>query len=71
MIHTMNKKPSQALVGRRIRLIKCNDTYSVIQPGSEGIVDLVDDVGTVFVKWDNGGSLGLVWEDGDRWIIVQ
>lgn len=29
--------------------------------GTEGTVSLVDDIGTVHVKWDNGSSLGVVY----------
>jgi hypothetical protein len=36
------------------------DPYSDLQPGTGGTVDHVDDWGTVHVKWDSGGSLGMV-----------
>lgn len=64
-----NRKPSQALVGRRIRLVNCGDTLSILQPGCLGTVTSIDDVGTVHVNWDNGSTLGLVWDAGDRWMI--
>ncbi len=63
-------KPSKNIEGRRIRLVKCNDTFSKLAPGSLGTVTLVDDVGTVHVQWDNGSTLGLCWDDGDRWNIL-
>lgn len=66
----MSKKPSQSLVGRRVRLVKCNDTFSSLSPGDEGIVSLIDDLGTLHVNWDNGSSLGLVWDAGDRWTVL-
>lgn len=66
----MSRKPSQSLVGRRVRLIKCNDPYTKLEPGVEGTVDSVDDIGTVHVRWDNGSMLGLVWDDGDRWAVI-
>lgn len=66
----MSRKPSQSLVGRRVRLIKCNDPYARLEPGVEGTVDFVDDIGTVHVRWDNGSTLGLVWDDGDRWAVI-
>lgn len=47
-------------MGRRVRLIHTSDPYTSLTAGSEGTVDWVDDVGTVFVKWDSGSSLGLV-----------
>ena len=66
----MNRKPSQSLVGRRIKLIRCNDSFTKLESGAEGVVDHVDDTGTLHVHWDNGAVLGLVWDDGDRWTIV-
>jgi len=66
----MVRKLSQSLVGRRVRLVRCNDSYTQLQPGAEGTVDLVDDANTLHVKWDSGQSLGLCWDDGDRWVII-
>jgi hypothetical protein len=63
-------KPSKALEGRKVRLIRCNDSYTKLEPGTTGTVELVDDMGTLHVKWDNGSSLGLCWDDGDRWSIL-
>lgn len=62
--------PSQTLVGRRVRLVRCNDHYTKIQPGTEGTVEMIDDLGTLHVKWDTGQTLGLCWDDGDRWSII-
>lgn len=60
----------QSLVGRRVKLIRCNDQYTKLQPGEKGTINFVDDVGTVFVKWDSGSSLGMI--DGiDRWELVE
>ena len=67
----MDKKPSKALIGRRVRLIRCNDTFSTIPVGTEGIVTLVDDAGTLHVDWDNDQRLGLCWDDGDRWVVLS
>jgi len=66
----MSRKPSQSLVGRRIKLITCSDAWSCLLPGATGTVELVDDTGTVHVLWDSGERLGLVWDAGDRWSIV-
>lgn len=38
--------------GSRIRLISKNNTY--IPSLTEGTVDFVDDIGQIFVEWDNG-----------------
>ena len=46
--------------GTRIRLNSMEDSYAPIAPGTEGVVDFVDDVGTIHMKWNNGRSLGIV-----------
>ncbi len=38
--------------GSRIRLISKNNTY--VPSLAEGTVDFVDDIGQIFVEWDNG-----------------
>lgn len=63
-------KPSKTLKGRRVRLVRCNDTGSRIAPGTLGTVDLVDDLGTLHVSWDDGHKLGLCWDAGDRWTVI-
>lgn len=35
--------------------------YSSLTPGTKGTVRSVDDTGTVFVRWDNGSGLGVVY----------
>jgi hypothetical protein len=56
--------------GKRVRLIRCNDPHTKLQPGTEGTVALVDCVGTLHVDWDDGSSLGLCRDDGDRWQVL-
>ena len=47
--------------GSRIKLRKMgSDEPCPIQPGATGTLRYIDDVGTVFVDWDNGQGLGLV-----------
>ena len=46
--------------GTRIRLDSMNDPYAPIAPGTEGIVELVDDAGSIHMKWDNGRTLAIV-----------
>jgi hypothetical protein len=58
-------------VGARVRLVRCNDPYTELRPGALGTVTFVDDMGTVHVSWDDGHSLGLVREDGDRWEVID
>lgn len=57
-------------VGDRIKLIRCSDPWTDIRPGTEGVVTYIDALGTVHVKWDDGHSLGMVEEAGDRFIHV-
>lgn len=55
-----------SLIGKRVVLVSTNDPYTELRAGDEGVVDHIDDIGTVFVKWDNGSSLGLI-EGEDLW----
>lgn len=67
----MFQTESNELVGRRVRLVRCDDPYTTLRSGDEGTVTLVDDYGTVHVKWDNGSTLGLVEEAGDRFSVIR
>lgn len=49
--------------GTRVVLIQMNDPYTNLQPGDKGTVTTVDDIGTIHVKWDRGGSLGVVFDE--------
>ncbi len=46
--------------GTRICLDRMDNDPRPIPPGSKGTVQFVDDMGTVFCKFDNGRSLGVV-----------
>lgn len=48
-------------VGCRVELVQMDDPYRKLDPGSQGTVASVDDTGTVFVRWDCGSSLGIVY----------
>lgn len=48
-------------VGCRVELISMDDPYSRLKPGDRGTVSFVDDTGTVFVRWDNGSELGILY----------
>jgi len=47
--------------GTRVELIQMNDPYTSLRRGDMGTVTDIDDTGTVFVSWDKGSSLGLVF----------
>jgi hypothetical protein len=59
-----------AAKGDRVRLIHTNDPHVTLAPGALGTVALVDDMGTVHVRWDNGTELGLV-ADEDAFELVR
>jgi len=59
------------LVGRRVRLVHTDDPWTRLRCGEEGTVTTVDSMGTVHVRWDSGGHLGLVEEAGDRFVVVE
>lgn len=46
--------------GTRICLDNMENDPHPIQPGTKGTVEFVDDMGTVFCKFDNGRSLGMI-----------
>ena len=47
--------------GTRVELIEMSDPYTSLVPGDRGYVNVIDDTGTIFVKWDNGSGLGVVY----------
>lgn len=47
--------------GTRIRLVRMDDEQAP-PVGTCGTVAGVDDTGSLMVKWDNGGSLNVLWE---------
>lgn len=53
--------------GTRILLSHMNDRYSPVPDGTKGTVTHVDDIGQIFMNWDNGRTLPLnVDEDSFR-----
>lgn len=66
----MNNVPSKDKVerlrkqypaGTRVELVRMNDPYSKLKPGDTGTVTMVDSIGTIFVNWDCGSGLGIVY----------
>lgn len=54
--------------GTRVRIVRwfpspAIDDNVTVPVGTEGTVDHVDSVGTVFVRWDNGRRLGVCLDD--------
>ena len=56
--------------GTRIRLNSMHDPYAPITPGTEGVVDVVDDDGQLHMKWDNGRTLALL-PDQDHFKVIE
>ncbi len=59
------------IIGKRVRFLRSSDPYTKLEYGDEGVVTSVDDLGTVHIKWDNGSTLGMITEEGDRFQIVK
>ena len=57
----LNARRSLYRKGVRVELVSMNDPFTNLKPGDLGTVDCVDDIGTIFVNWDNGSSLGIVY----------
>ena len=55
--------------GTKIKLINMEDEYSV-PSGTIGVVDFVDDVGTIHMIWETGSSLGLI-PNLDQFEIIE
>ena len=47
-------------VGTRVELVRMNDEQAP-PIGTRGTVTGVDDLGSIMVSWDNGGSLSVVY----------
>ena len=50
----------QYLVSTRVELVRMNDEQAP-PIGTLGTVTGVDDLGSIMVSWDNGGSLSVVY----------
>lgn len=55
--------------GTRVVLEKMDD-FQAPPIGTKGTVVEVDDIGTIFVDWDNGSKLGVVYGE-DRIAIAK
>ena len=56
-------------VGTKVKLIEMADVQAPPK-GTIGVVDYIDDIGTIHVKWSNGSSLGLIIGE-DKFEIIN
>ena len=48
--------------GTRIEIVRLEDPYASLKPGDRGWTTAIDDNGTVFADFDNGVSLGCLYD---------
>ena len=63
------KKNNDISKGARIKLIKMNDPYAPVPPGTLGTVKHIDSAGQLHMEWDNGRTLALV-PGVDRFYVI-
>jgi Domain of unknown function (DUF4314) len=53
-------------VGDRVRFLGFGEPQrdTALKPGTEGTVEIIDDLGTIHVRWDHGEALGLLTRPG-------
>ena len=56
------------LIGKRVKLIEMFEDANPIESGAEGTVYNVG-ADVINVKWDNGRTLGMIW-DVDQFEII-
>lgn len=56
---------SQYPPGTRVELVRMEDPYTKLKPGDQGSVSFIDDTGTIFVNWDSGSRLGVVFGEDE------
>jgi hypothetical protein len=61
---TVERLRKQYPVGSPVRLVETNDPHPGLDAGACGRVDFIDDAGTIFVDWDCGLSLGVIYGAG-------
>lgn len=58
---TLNRLKEIYPTGTRVELVYMDDPYTKLTPGLKGTVKVIDDIGTIFVAWDNGSGLGVAY----------
>ncbi|WP_345799922.1 DUF4314 domain-containing protein [Microbacterium sp. AZCO] len=57
-------------VGAHIALVSTSDPHTHLGLNATGVIESVDDAGTVHVAWDDGSTLGLIPGE-DQWRQVH
>ena len=57
--------------GTRVELVSMNDPFTSLRPGDRGTVSFVDGIGTIFVNWDSGSTLGVVYGEDHVRVITD
>jgi hypothetical protein len=57
----LEARQQQFKPGTRVELVSMTDPYTALKPGERGTVNYVDSIGTVFVDWDCGSTLGAAY----------
>ena len=62
MAYNLINRDPMAKVGMRIRMIEMgdDDDANPVDEGLEGTIHLIDDIGTLHVKWDDGRYIGVI-----------
>ena len=47
--------------GTTIKCLQMNDPFHPVPPGTIGVVEHVDDMGTIHMNWENGSTLALIY----------
>ena len=68
---TLKRLRSEYPKGCRVELLHMNDPYSKLKPGDRGTVQFVDDIGTIFVSWDCGSSLGVAYGEDSCKVVAD
>ena len=48
------------VAGTKIELIKMYDLLAPVEAGTKGIIDHIDGIGKLYIKWENGRTLPLI-----------
>ena len=53
-------RDNNAKVGMPITLIRMVDDPRPVKPNTAGVIQHIDDIGTLHVKWEDGRVLGVI-----------